>query len=103
MNSEEVIQKHPSLCYTCEHCRKTWSDKLEQSGHTACSWPLLMEAEYRSTVESREFLHIKDARLIGTGWTDMKGKPFTKGSGRMINEQLIVQGVTKCSQYTPKE
>lgn len=68
MEEKEVIDKYPSLCYTCEHARKPAAESNRDIGWVGC-------AEY-ARKEHCNF--VGDAKEIGEGWVDLRASIFGK-------------------------
>jgi hypothetical protein len=77
-----------SICSRCKNARKPWSDELRDSGHYGCT-ALYAEKSLDGII----------AEIKATGWVDLREWPEGKGSGAVINDQLIVRGVTKCPHF----
>lgn len=89
MEEKEVIDKYPSLCYTCEHARKPATETNRDIGWVGC-------AEY-ARKEHCNF--VGNAKEIGEGWVDLRASIFGKKSGIITNFQLLTLEVKTCSAY----
>lgn len=86
----EVINKYPSLCYTCEHARKPASDENQNIGWVGC-------AQYTRLENKCYFL--QEAKDTGEGWVDLRAGIFKPKSGMITNFCLLTKETTKCSAY----
>jgi hypothetical protein len=85
MTPEEIILKHPSLCYTCRHARKPAAEENQEKGDVGCAF------------YTPSFNVV--AKELATGWVDLRAKLFGPKSGIITNFQLLTNEVKTCAKY----
>ena len=92
-NKQDIIDKHPSICYNCTNARKPASDENQEIGWVGC-------AEYFRK-ENCDFVY--GSEELGEGWVDLRSPIFGKKSGISTNLQLLTKGVTNCLSFDEKK
>lgn len=102
----EIKNNHPSICYDCVFCRKTWSDELRDKGYCGCG---LLALEDKSEQEIQNILEYlaNNSEMIGTGWVALNANIFLdakilESNGMVTNDQLITYKVKSCKQFKKK-
>jgi hypothetical protein len=93
MTPEEIILKHPSLCYTCRHARKPAAEENQEKGYVGCAFYT------RESGEEKEPSFNVVAKELATGWVDLRAKLFGPKSGIITNFQLLTNEVKTCAKY----
>jgi len=88
---ENIKKKYPSICYSCDNSRKTWSENLMKEGNVGCC----IYATSSMGVEG-----ILEAKQIAEGWVDLRSPIFGEKSGVTTNMQIITKEVKKCKWFT---
>ncbi len=85
MHKDEIVKKHPSLCYSCEHNRCPVNDDLIQLGFTGCT-------------EQENFKFVEQSGEVTEGRVIMTCKVFQRFSCISVISKMI-RRVEKCERF----
>lgn len=93
MEQKEIIDKYPSLCYTCEHARKPAAETNRDKGFVGCA----------QFTRKEHYAFVQEAEELAEGWVDLRASIFGEKSGIITNFQLLTLEVKICSSYQKRE
>jgi len=99
MESQEVMEQFPSICYTCSKARKPASIENREKGWVGCSLRVIGVCGPHSSI-CFDVDEIGEAKELAEGWVDLRSRVFSdKSSGVISNYQILTLGVNSCRQY----